>query len=208
MKLTGRRIAILATDDGEHGVLIALRTALENAGATCLLVFPARAVVGTDRHLDMVDSMTADGTLDDVGAETFDGLLLPGIAANPDMSRNEPAALAFVRAFVDGAKPVAAICDAAGLLVEADRVADRTLTSWPSLRRDIVTAGGTWSDEPVVRDGQLLTGQGPDDLPHFVPAAIDLFASAPSVDAALDAALDDSFPASDPPSMTTGPRIQ
>lgn len=207
LTLSGTHIALLATDGVEHSELMDPRAALEHAGAICRLVAPGRGDVATFRHLEPVDWIAVDLVLDEAREEQFDGLVLPGGVANPDTLRMDPRAVAFVRAFVDAGKPVAAICHAPWLLVEADRVAGRSLTSWPSLRTDIVNAGGAWSDEPVVRDGQLVTSRGPQDLPRFISTVIDALAGSPPAGDALDAQLEDSFPASDPPSITTAPTM-
>lgn len=208
MTLTGKCIAFLATDGVERVEMVEPRAALEDAGATCLLVSPNRAEIDTYRHFDKIDSVTVDVALEDARIDEFDGLVLPGGVSNPDTLRIEPAAIAFVRSFIDAGKPVAAICHAPWLLVQADRVANRALTSWPSVQTDIVNAGGEWSDRAVVRDGMLVTSRGPDDIPQFIAAVIDLFAGESGADEALDAELDDSFPASDPPSTTTGPSLR
>ncbi|MGZ4114719.1 MAG: DJ-1/PfpI family protein, partial [Actinomycetota bacterium] len=110
--------------------------------------------------------------------DDYDGLVLPGGVANPDMARTVPEAVAFVRSFFDRGKPVAAICHAPWMLVEADVVRDRTVTSWPSLRTDIRNAGGRWVDEQVVTEPGLVTSRKPDDLEAFSNAAIDMFSGA------------------------------
>jgi protease I len=112
-------------------------------------------------------------TTAEVGVEEYDGIVLPGGVANPDRLRLDGPAVAFVRSFFDAGKPVAAICHAPWTLVEADVVRDRTLTSWPSLEIDIRNAGGTWVDEEVRADGQLVTSRKPADLPAFCDAVLD-----------------------------------
>jgi protease I len=113
------------------------------------------------------DSFPVDRAVGDASAEDYDALMLPGGVANPDNLRTHPEAVAFVRAFFDAGKPVAAICHAPWTLVEADVVRGRTLTSWPSLQTDLRNAGATWVDEEVVVDGSLVTSRKPDDLKAF-----------------------------------------
>ena len=127
-------------------------------------------------HDEKADTFAIDAALDDAKPDDFDALLLPGGAMNPDELRTLPKAVAFVRAFIDGRKPIAAICHAPWLLVEADVLNGRTLTSWPSLRTDIANAGGLWVDKSVVEDGNLITSRNPDDIPNFIQATIRLFA--------------------------------
>ena len=108
----------------------------------------------------------------DVAVADYDALVLPGGVANPDALRTDAEAVAFIRDFVGSGKPVAAICHAAWTLVEADVVRGRRVTSWPSLRTDIVNAGGDWVDDDLVLDGNLITSRKPDDLPAFTKALV------------------------------------
>ena len=122
-----------------------------------------------------------DAVVDEVSADDFDALVLPGGVANPDFLRMQPKAVAFAKGFFDHAKPVAAICHAPWTLVEADVVRGRTLTSWPSLRTDIRNAGGTWVDEEVklctAGPNVLITSRKPDDLKAFCAETVETFAS-------------------------------
>lgn len=127
-------------------------------------------------HLDKADSFQVDRAIGEAVPDDYDALLLPGGVANPDQLRTSPEAVAFVRAFFEAGKPVAAICHAPWTLVEADVVRGRTLTSWPSLRTDISNAGGTWVDEEVVTDQGLVTSRKPDDLPAFCAKMLEEFA--------------------------------
>ena len=111
--------------------------------------------------------------LADADASEYDALVLPGGVANPDALRRDPDAVAFAKTFMEAGKPVAAICHAAWTLVEGDQVRGRTLTSWPSLQTDIRNAGGTWVDEQVVVDGNLITSRKPDDLEAFNAALLE-----------------------------------
>ena len=141
-----------------------------------------------------------DRVIDQVRAGDYDGLVLPGGVANPDRLRMNDKAVAFTRAFVDADKPVAAICHGPWLLVEADVVRGRTLTSWPSLKTDIRNAGGEWVDREVETDQRLVTSRKPADLPAFCAKVVRLFASAID-ERRLDRVVEQSFPASDPPPM-------
>jgi protease I len=174
-KLDGKTIAILATDGVEQVELSEPRKALEQEGARTELVSlePGR-IQGVD-HLDKGETFEVDTTVADADPARYDGLLLPGGVANPDFLRADEQAVAFVRAFVEQDKPVAAICHGPWTLVEAGVVAGRTLTSWPSLRTDIRNAGGEWVDEEVHVDNGLVTSRKPDDLPAFCAKMVEEF---------------------------------
>ena len=135
--------------------------------------------------------------LADVRASDYDALLLPGGVANPDRLRTNPQAVQFVRDFVLSDRPVAAICHAPWMLIEANAVAGRTLTSWPSLQTDIRNAGGQWVDEAVHVDDGLITSRKPEDIPRFSAAMVREFAARID-DSRVDEVLRESFPASDP----------
>ena len=225
-ELKGRRVAVLATDGVEQVELTEPRRALEQAGAKTELISLQPGQIQGFNHLDKADSFPVDATVKEARADDYDALMLPGGVANPDTLRMDAAAVQFVRDFFAARKPVAAICHAPWLLVEADVVRHRTVTSWPSLRTDICNAGGRWVDEQVQVDQALVTGRKPDDLPAFCERMIQTFAEgrfeSPSNeaspvtkaapvharhdldpgdrDAATDVAAADSFPASDPPS--------
>jgi protease I len=169
--LKGKKVAILVANEGiEQVELTEPRKALEAAGATVELLAPQAGEAQTFNHLDKADRFPVDRAVGDADASGYDGLMLPGGVANPDNLRTHPEAVAFVRAFFDAGKPVAAICHAPWTLVEAGVVQGRTLTSWPSLQTDIRNAGGTWVDEEVVVDAgpsTLVTSRKPDDLEAF-----------------------------------------
>jgi protease I len=170
--LRGRRIAFLVANDGVEQVeLTEPWEAIESAGGEATLVAPEAGTVQARNHLDRADTFDGARRVADAAPDEFDALVLPGGVANPDDLRTRPEALQFVRDFVDAGKPVAAICHAPWTLVEADVVAGRRLTSWPSLRTDITNAGGEWVDEEVVvaLDGPntLITSRKPDDLKAF-----------------------------------------
>jgi protease I len=197
--LTGRRVAILATNGVEQVELEEPRKALDAAGATTHLIAPEDGSIQAMNHDDKGARIPVDRVLGDARPSEYDALLLPGGVANPDRLRMDQRAVQFVREFMLGERPVAAICHAPWMLVEANAVAGRTLTSWPSLQTDIRNAGGEWVDEPVRVDAGLVTSRKPDDLPAFCAAMIKEFASVIEADERLDMVGEQSFPASDPP---------
>jgi protease I len=175
--LHGKRIAFLLTDGFEEVELTQPRKALDEAGAKTEIVSPANGEIQGMNHNDKGDKFRVDITLDKADPEDFDALVLPGGVMNADELRTYPDAVSFVKAFFDQGKPVAAICHAPWMLVEAKVVSGRTLTSWPSLQTDIRNAGGKWIDHEVVQDGQLTTSRKPDDIPMFNRKMLDAFAS-------------------------------
>jgi protease I len=177
--LGGKRVAILVAEGFEQVEMTEPRLALQAAGANVEIVSPKKGKVVGFNHLDKADSFSVDVPLDQADAENYDALMLPGGVANPDRLRTLPKAVAFVRAFFDAGKPVAAICHAPWTLIEAGVVDGRTLTSWPSLKTDLENAGARWVDREVVVDGQLVTSRKPDDLPAFNPKMTELFSRAP-----------------------------
>jgi protease I len=166
--LQGRTVAFLVAAEGiEQVELTEPWKAVEQAGGTPRLLSPESGKVQAFNHLDRADTFDVDETVADADPASYDALVLPGGVANPDALRTDPEAMDFVKAFVGSGKPVAAICHAAWSLVEAGVLDGRTVTSWPSLQTDIRNAGGTWVDEEVVVDGNLVTSRRPDDLPAF-----------------------------------------
>ena len=181
-KLDGKKIAILATDGVEQVELVEPRKALEDAGATTELVsLDSGEIQGFD-HLDHADKLPVDKTLDDVSADDYDGLLIPGGVANGDFLRASEDAVKFTADFAKAHKPIAAICHAPWVLVEAGIVKGRTITSFPSLATDVRNAGGTWVDEEVHVDQGLVTSRKPDDIPAFSANAIEEFCEGPHED--------------------------
>lgn len=182
--LSGKRIAILATEGFEEVELTKPKKALEDAGATVEVVSPESGIKsGKIKAWDMTDwgtTVEVDVKLAEANPESYDALELPGGSMNPDKLRLDPAAVAFIKHFFTANKPVAAICHASWTMIEADVVRGRTLTSWPSLRTDLKNAGATWLDKEVVTDGNLVTSRKPDDLPAFNKAMIELFSQAGS----------------------------
>ncbi|MGA0559507.1 type 1 glutamine amidotransferase domain-containing protein [Larkinella sp. VNQ87] len=166
-KLSGKKVAILLTDGFEQVEMTEPRKALQEAGAETHLIAPnSGEVKGWDRK-DWGQSFPVDRPLDEAKPEDYDALLLPGGVLNPDKLRMEPKAVEFVRHFFEDHKPVAAICHAPILLIEADVVQGRKLTSYPSIQTDLRNAGANWVDQEVVTDQGLVTSRKPDDIPAF-----------------------------------------
>ncbi|MFL0414177.1 type 1 glutamine amidotransferase domain-containing protein [Sphingomonas sp. 179-I 2A4 NHS] len=171
--LSQARVLILATDGFEDSELFEPRQALLDAGAKVTLAsIKTDPIQGVKHDSDPTRTITPDLTLDQVDTEDFDALLLPGGVGNPDKLRMEDRAVSIVGEFMDDEKIVAAICHAPWLLVEADVVDGRRVTSWPSVRTDLENAGADVADEEVVIDGNLITSRKPDDIPAFNRALI------------------------------------
>ena len=174
--LTGITVAVIATNGFEDSELVAPLEAVQDAGATVVVLAPgAGTIVGKNGTEVAVDRTTADAV-----DEEFDAIILPGGTGNADKLRMDEAAVAIVRRHVEAERPLGAICHAAWTLAEADVVRGRTLTSYPSLKTDLRNAGATWVDEEVVIDGGLVSSRTPDDLPAFNAAIVGAFA--PEVD--------------------------
>ena len=177
-RLDGTRIAVLATDGVEQVEPDQPWRALADAGAQPQLIGLASGTITTYDHIDKSETRTVDLAVDDADPGSFDALVLPGGVINGDFVRASDGAVAFVKAFFDAGKPVAAICHAPWVLVEADVVRGRRMTSWPSLQTDLRNAGAEWVDEEVVVDGNLITSRKPEDLDAFGAAIVEEFASA------------------------------
>ncbi|WP_431109912.1 type 1 glutamine amidotransferase domain-containing protein [Variovorax paradoxus] len=165
--LDGMKVAILVSDGFEQVEMTEPRKALEAAGAQTQIVSPLDGSVRGWKHLDPADTFEVDVMLKNANADDFDALLLPGGVVNPDALRINQKAVAFVRAFVDAGKPIAAICHGPWTLIDAGGVKGRKMTSWPSLRADLQNAGAKWIDQEVVVDQNLVTSRKPDDLSAF-----------------------------------------
>lgn len=170
--LSEARVLILATDGFEESELFEPRQALLDAGVSVTLASIALGEIQGEKGGEKGRTITPDITLEDVDTEEFDALVLPGGVGNPDKLRMEDRAIAIVQEFFEDDKPVAAICHAPWLLVEADVVDGRRATSWPSVRTDLENAGADVVDEEVVVDGNLITSRKPDDIPAFNAALL------------------------------------
>lgn len=174
--LNGKRIAILVADGFEQIELTSPQEALKKSGAETVIVSPKKGSVQGYHHEKPGDQIKVDLSLNDVQGESFDGLLLPGGVKNPDTLRMEPKAVEFVRSFFNEGKPIAAICHGPWMLVEADVVRGREVTSYPSVKTDLTNAGARWKDEAVVTDEGIVTSRTPDDLPQFNEKMVEEFA--------------------------------
>jgi protease I len=174
--LSGRRIAVLAVDGFELVELVVPANAMRLAGATVdvISIHPGH-IRGMNLH-EPAMRVGVDLTLDEANANDYDGLLIPGGFVNPDLLRQSAAARAFVRSFGEAGKPIASLCHGPWVLASAGLLDGRRLTSWPGLRDDLVNAGATWLNEPLVHDGNLVTSRGPQDMKPFVTAITRLFA--------------------------------
>jgi len=170
-QLMGKTVAILATEGFEQAELEQPKEALENAGAKTVVIAPEKGIKnGKIMAWDKTkwgDTVKVDMQLSDADATDYDMLVLPGGVMNPDKLRMDQDAVDFVKEFVAEGKPIAAICHGPWLLIEADVVRGRTMTSWPSLQTDLRNAGADWVDEEVVEDDGLITSRRPDDIPAF-----------------------------------------
>jgi protease I len=196
-QLKGRKVAFLATDGVEEVELTAPWNALKQAGAEVKLLSDKTGQIQAMKHDEKRASFRVDAPVAGASAKDFDALVLPGGVANSDKLRTNSDAVSFVREFMEADKPVAAICHAPWLLVEADAVRGRTITSWPSLETDVRNAGGAWVDKQVQLDQKLLTSRKPEDLPAFCAQLVSLLATAID-ERRLDKMVEQSFPASDP----------
>ena len=175
-RLKGRTIAALAADGFEKVELVIPLRALKAAGADVDVVSLRRGRIrGVNLHMP-ASRVRVDKTVDDADSADYDALLLPGGFINPDLLRQSAPAREFVRAFAATGKPVASLCHGPWVLASAGLLEGRTLTSWPGIRDDLVNAGATWLDQELVRDGNLITSRGPQDLAAFVSGMIDAFA--------------------------------
>jgi protease I len=166
-KLNGRKVAILVEDGFEQIELTSPKMALEEAGATTHIISPKRDKVKGWKHTEWGDEFPVDVAIEQANADDYDALLLPGGVMNPDKLRTNKRAIQFVRTFFEQGKPVAAICHGPWVLVEANVVKGRKLTSYSSIQTDLKNAGANWVDQDVVVDQGLVTSRNPDDLPAF-----------------------------------------
>lgn len=165
--LTGKKVAILATHGFEQSELEVPLQKLREAGATVDVVSPEEGEIKGWDQKDWGRAVPVDRALDEASASDYDALVLPGGQINPDTLRDNKAAVDLVRAFWDAKKPIGAICHGPWLLVEAGIAKNRRMTSYSSIRTDVVNAGGLWEDSQVVTDQGLVTSRNPDDLDAF-----------------------------------------
>jgi len=170
-----KKIAILATNGFEEIELTSPKEYLEKQGWTAEIVSPESGKIKAWAKTDWGKEYPVDKTLDEASAADYDALMLPGGVINPDSLRRDEKAVAFVKAFFADRKPVAAICHGPQLLVNANVVDGRSMTSFPSIRVDLENAGAIWSDEEVVTDNGLVTSRTPDDLPAFNKKMVEEF---------------------------------
>ena len=165
--LDGKKVAILATNGFEQDELFSPLEALQDANADVKIVSPEKDQIKGWKYTDWGKKIKVDVPLEEARPEDFDALVLPGGVINPDHLRREPAAVQFVKAFFQTGKPVAAICHGPQMLIEADVVRGRKLTSFSSIKTDLKNAGAEWVDQEVVVDNGLVTSRSPDDLTAF-----------------------------------------
>jgi deglycase len=174
-KLQGKKIAFIATDMVEEVELTKPWEAVEEAGGQPELVSIETGEIQAFNHYDKSNTYTVDKDFSTARVGDYDGLVIPGGVGNPDTMRADDDAVEFVRSFFEAGKPVAVICHGPWMLVEADVVRGRKVTSWPSIKTDIQNAGGNWVDEEVVVDQGLVTSRKPDDLPAFCKKMVEEF---------------------------------
>lgn len=175
-KLNGKKVAILVANGFEQVEMTEPRKALDDAGAKTQIVSPENGKVKGWKHDHWGDEFSIDVSLDQAKTESYDALLLPGGVLNPDALRLLPKAVEFVKQFHKANKPIAAICHGPWTLINAEAVKGHKLTSWGSIKVDLINAGANWVDQEVVRDGKLVTSRKPHDIPAFNKAIIELFA--------------------------------
>ena len=176
-ELQGRKVAILAASGVEQVELVEPRKAVTQAGAdTDLVSIESGEIQAMNQDINPADTFPVDRLVSEVSVDDYDALIVPGGAVNPDNLRMNQDAVRFVREFVESGKPVAAICHGPWILVEADVVRGRTVTSYPSIRTDLRNAGAQVVDEEVVNDNGLVTSRNPDDLPAFCNKIMEEFA--------------------------------
>jgi protease I len=173
--LKGKKIALLVTDGYEESELLKPLEALKKAGAQALIVSPKEGEVRGWAEKDWGDAVKVDVQLDDADPEEFEGLVLPGGVMNPDKLRIDKDALEFIRHFYESGKPIAAICHGPWTLIEVGAANGRRMTSYSSIKTDLINAGAEWVDEEVVVDNGIVTSRSPDDLPAFCSKMLEEF---------------------------------
>src|SRR5438067_2340795 len=174
-ELSGKKVAILVADGFEEVELTKPKKALDDGGAQISVISIKSGKIQGLNHADEGEAVAVDQTLAEAKPQDFDALMIPGGLMNPDSLRSTEEALEFVRHFFREGKPVAAICHAPWVLIDAGVVRGRTLTSWPAIKTDVRNAGGNWVDHEVVVDNGLVTSRKPDDIPAFNEKMIEEF---------------------------------
>jgi protease I len=174
-KLEGKKIAILATNGFEESELFKPKEALESSGATVHIIAPEGGEIKAWNHGNWSREIAVDVTVDKASVSDYDALVVPGGVINPDKLRRDEDAVKFVSGFFEKGKPVASICHGPQLLIEAEVVQGRTMTSFFSIKKDLQNAGANWVDKEVVVDNGLVTSRNPDDLDVFNKTVIDVF---------------------------------
>lgn len=173
--LKGKKIAIVVANGFEQAEMVGPKKALEDAGAQTFIISPEKDTVQGWNHDQRADFFPVDLPLAQAKPEDYHGLHLPGGVFNPDRLRVIPEAVHFVKHFLDAKKPISVICHGPWTLIDAQGVKGKTMTSWISLKTDLINAGATWVDKEVVRDGLLVSSRKPADIPAFNPVIIELF---------------------------------
>ncbi|UNE35033.1 type 1 glutamine amidotransferase [Vermiphilus pyriformis] len=175
--LSGIKVALLATEGFEQSELVEPKKALEYAGAKVDIISLQAGTIKGWKNKNWGDDVTVDLVVTEANPEDYHGLLLPGGVMNPDILRADEHAVEFVKHFVDSNKPIAAICHGPWTLINAHGVNRKTVTSWLSLKQDLINAGAAWVDQQVVQDGKLITSRKPDDIPAFNKTFIELLSA-------------------------------
>lgn len=174
--LKGRKIAVLFTDGFEESEYTGPRKALDEAGAEVHVIAPEKRQTKSWKGADWSAPYDVDKSLDEVNAKDYDALLLPGGVLNPDQLRKNEKAVAFITDIFQQSKPIAAICHGPQVLTETRQLEGITMTSYPSVRTDLINAGVDWVDQEVVVDKGIVTSRNPDDIPAFSKKMVEEFA--------------------------------
>lgn len=174
-QLNNKKIAILATDGFEESELFEPLKALKENGAAVEIISLKYGSIKSWKDGNWGESIAVDKIVQEVLAKDFDGLVLPGGVINSDTLRGDIVAVGFIKDFIENSKPIAAICHAPWSLIETDQARNRKMTSWPSLKTDLINAGVKWVDEEVVSDRGWVTSRRPEDLPAFNKKMIEEF---------------------------------
>lgn len=169
------KVAILVDQGFEQDEMVKPREALDKAGAKTYLISPHNLFVQGWKLNRWGNRFKIDLNLKKAKAKDFDALLLPGGVMSPDKLRTNTQAVYFVKDFVDSKKPIAVICHGPWTLINANAVSGKKITSWPSLKVDLLNAGANWVDEKVVREGNLVSSRKPEDIPYFNSEMVKLF---------------------------------